>query len=315
MEMHQIRYFIAAAELLNFTRAAEACNVTQPVLTRAIQKLEDELGGPLFRREGRRTHLTELGRKVHPRFEQALSLTRLAQEEALDFSRMVSAKLDLGCMCTIAPTRVISLVQFFSQKAPQLELCIHEATGRRLIERLLAGELDVALVALPVPSDELHAHALFEERYLITFPKGHRFEKLNSVPVSELDGENYLRRLNCEYLDVFASQGFEIEGDIVNRFQSEHESWVQAMVIAGLGCAVMPESLATNPELQSRPLVDPEIKRTVSIVTRRGRRHTPVVDFVVDLCRRIDWGPTKPAPEALAPCGSPHSLEGRDLTL
>ncbi|MEL7116528.1 MAG: LysR family transcriptional regulator, partial [Pseudomonadota bacterium] len=168
--MHQIRYFVAAADLLNFTRAAESCNVTQPALTRAIQKLEEELGGPLFRREGRRMHLTELGRKVHPRFEQALSLTKLAQEEALDFSRMVNAKLDLGCMCTIAPARVMSLIQFFNRKAPQLELCIHEASGRQLVDKLLAGELDVAIVALPVPSEELHAHALFEERYLITFP-------------------------------------------------------------------------------------------------------------------------------------------------
>ena len=301
MEMHQIRYFVAAAELLNFTRAAESCNVTQPALTRAIKKLEEELGGPLFRREGRRMHLTELGRKVHPRFEQALSLTKLAQEEALDFSRMVNAKLDLGCMCTIAPSRVMSLIQFFNCKAPQLKICIHEASGRSLVEKLLSGELDVAILALPVPTEELNAHALFEERYLITFPSGHRFESLDAVPLAELDGENYLRRLNCEYLDVFDAQGYEMKGDTVNRFESEHESWVQAMVIAGWGCAVMPESLAVQPELQSRPLIDPEIKRTVSVVPRRGRRHTPVVDFVVDLCRRIDWGPSRPEGETNTP--------------
>ncbi|MFK7943544.1 MAG: LysR family transcriptional regulator [Paracoccaceae bacterium] len=93
MEIHQMRYFVAMSEHLNFTHAAETCNVSQPALTRAIQKLEDELGGPLFRREGRRTHLTELGRMVRPRFEQALSLTDLARDEALDFSQTVNAKL------------------------------------------------------------------------------------------------------------------------------------------------------------------------------------------------------------------------------
>ncbi|MEO0912383.1 MAG: LysR family transcriptional regulator, partial [Pseudomonadota bacterium] len=81
MELHQLRYFLAVAETLNFTRAAEECGVSQPSLTRAIQKLEAEMGGPLFRREGRRTHLTELGRTVFPRFQQAVSLTELARTE------------------------------------------------------------------------------------------------------------------------------------------------------------------------------------------------------------------------------------------
>lgn len=258
------------------------------------------MGGPLFRREGRKTHLTELGRKVHPRFEQALSLTRMAQEEALDFSRMVNARLDLGCMCTIAPSRVMSMVEFFGRRAPQLELRIHEASGRQLIQRLLDGDLDVALIALPEASDDLQAHPLFEEPYRITFPEGHRFAAFEQVPLRALKGERFLRRLNCEYLDICEAEGPVMEGDTVCKFESEHESWVQAMVIAGLGCAVMPESLALHSELQSRDLVDPQVRRTVSVVTRRGRRHTPVVDFFVDLCRRLDWSPPNTAGARMA---------------
>ena len=289
MEMHQIRYYVSVAETLNFTRAAERCNVTQPALTRAIKKLEDELGGPLFRREGRNTHLTELGRMVRPRFEQALSLTDLAREEALDFSTMVNAKLDLGVMCTIAPSSIMSLIEFFSRKAPQLKLVIHESSGRRLAERLISGDLDVALVAPPEVVEDLRAVPLFTEDYVVTFPGGHRFGAMDAVPVAELAGEQYLRRVNCEYLDIFEAEGHQHRFATDQRFQSEHESWVQAMVIAGLGCAIMPKSLTHHAELQSRPLIEPAVSRTISVVTRRGRRHTAVVEFFVDLCQRIEW--------------------------
>ncbi len=307
--MHQIRYFVAVAQTLNFTRAAEQCGVTQPALTRAIQKLEEELGGPLFRREGRQSHLTELGRMVRPRLEQALSLTDLARSEAVDFSRMVNGTLDLGVMCTIAPASVISLIEFFSRQAPQLKLVLHEATGRRLAEKLIAGELDIALIAMSAYDDALIAEPLFSEPYVITFPKGHRFLDMDAVPVAELAGERYLKRVNCEYLDIFEAEGFEYHYGTDHRFQSEHESWIQAMVIAGLGCAVMPQSLALHPELRHRLLVEPKVERTISIVTKRGRRHTPVVEFFVKLCRKMHWGsPENGIKQTLPPNTEPSQI-------
>ena len=304
MELHQIRYFVAAAETLNFTRAAEICGVSQPSLTRAIQKLEEELGGPLFRREGRRTHLTELGRMVRPRLEQALSLTLLARDEALDFSNMVTAPLTLGCMCTIAPSSLISLVEHFSQRVPQLRLRLREASGRRIVEMLLDGEIDVALLVLPRYPDALESHRLFEERYVVGFSRGHRFERMEEVPVRELAGERYLKRLNCEYLEFFEEVEGEWPCDLDVRYQSEHESWVQAMAIAGLGCAILPEGLSMHAELLRRPLVEPEIARTISIATVRGRRHMPVVDLFVRLSRAMAWGPSEGRKAEPAPGGA-----------
>jgi len=288
MEMHQIRYFLAMVEHLNFTRAAEACNVAQPSLTRAIRKLEDELGGPLFRREGRKTHMTELGRMVRPRLEQALALTEAARSDAIDFSRMVNAPLTLGCMCTIAPASVMSLIEFFSRRAPQLNLHLREAAGSQLVELLLDGEIDVALIGLPAYPDALSAIPMFDEPYVIAFPKDHRFEGAETVRLDDLIGERYLRRSNCEYLDFLEAAGVSFHDGVDLRFESEHESWVQAMVVAGLGCAVMPKGLAMHPGLKHRPLVDPELTRTISVVTRRGRKHTPVVEFFVNLCQRVD---------------------------
>jgi DNA-binding transcriptional LysR family regulator len=96
MELHEIRYFLAMCDALNFTRAAERCHVTQPALTRAIQKLEAEFGGLLFSRERNRVHLTELGRLVQPNLEDALSRTVTAKTEAGRFLRLESADLRIG---------------------------------------------------------------------------------------------------------------------------------------------------------------------------------------------------------------------------
>ena len=101
MEMHQIRYFLAVCETLNFTRAAENCNVTQPALTRAIQKLEEELGGLLFRRERHLTHLTDLGRLMRPQLEQIWQQTEAAKTTAKSFLKLEDAALNVGLMCTI----------------------------------------------------------------------------------------------------------------------------------------------------------------------------------------------------------------------
>src|SRR5918993_3827797 len=110
MEMHQIRYFLAVCEELNFTRAAERCNVAQPSLTRAIKLLEEELGGPLFHRERSNTHLSELGRMVKPYLEQVYDQAQEAKRQALEFTRLKKTSLKLGVMCTIQPNQLIELV-------------------------------------------------------------------------------------------------------------------------------------------------------------------------------------------------------------
>ncbi|HEY7799990.1 MAG TPA: LysR family transcriptional regulator, partial [Hyphomonadaceae bacterium] len=116
MEMQQIRYFVALKRELNFTRAAEVCNVSQPALTRAIQALEAELGGPLFHRERSATHLSELGRMMAPYLESILNQSQAVKERAKEFGRLENLELKVGAMCTIGPT-VLSefIVRFYSQ--------------------------------------------------------------------------------------------------------------------------------------------------------------------------------------------------------
>ena len=145
MEMHQVRYFLAVCRTLNFTRAAERCNVAQPSLTRAIQKLEEELGGALFRRERNRTHLTDLGRLMQPHLRALQDASLAASAEAEDYHKLERAPLRLGVMCTIGPAR---LVNFF---------LLQDALGTE--RRVGAGPTSVVLQAAVHPVRVLHVDA------------------------------------------------------------------------------------------------------------------------------------------------------------
>ncbi len=289
MEMHQVRYFLAVCEALNFTRAAEACHVAQPSLTAAIKKLEAELGGELFRRERSRTHLTELGKLMKPHLETIYGASEAAKADAGGFTSLENAEIHLGVMSTIGPAQMIDFIAKLSEKIPTIELNIREAAGRDLVTSLLEGELDVGLIGLPEFSDRLNAIPLFSERYTIAFAKGHRFERMNTIPLGELDGEDYLVRLHCEFTDHFEALGFEADHDVNVRYSSEREDWIQAMVLARMGCSIMPEFLPVLPGIATRPVVEPEVARTISLVTVAGRRHSPAVGALVRLAKNYPW--------------------------
>lgn len=290
MEIHQIRYFLAVSESLNFTRAAEACHVSEPSLTRAVQKLEDELGGPLFRRERGDTGLTELGRLMKPYLEQTLGTVDAARHEAQRFKKLERAPLTLGVMCTIGPARLVPLVNRLATKVPGLELKLREGTGHSIVKSLQAGEVDVAIVGLPSYPDKVRAEPLYRERYVVAYPPGHRFDAMNAVRIADMEGEEYLARVNCEYEDFFkeeTSQNWSVKLNV--RYRSEREDWIQAMILAGMGCAFIPEYLPMFPAIRTRILIDPEISREISLVTARGRRFSPALDLLVRMAKTHDW--------------------------
>ncbi len=288
MEMHQVRYFLALSETLNFTRAAERCNVAQPSLTAAIKKLEAELGGPLFRRERHRSHLTDLGRLMKPHLERIHTTSEVARAEAMAFWDQDKAPLRLGVMCTIGPERMVNLFDRLRSRVPSLDVELKESPGSALVENLMEGDLDIALIGLPEYPDRLDAEALYTEKYVVAFPQGHRFEAMREVPLKELEVENYLARVNCEHprfldtLDISASF-------VVNaKFRSEREDWIQAMIAAGMGVAVMPEFMPSKPGIATRLLVEPEVSRTISLVTVSGRRFSPTIEILVRLARQFE---------------------------
>jgi LysR family hydrogen peroxide-inducible transcriptional activator len=231
MEMHQVRYFLAVCETLNFTRAAERCNVAQPSLTRAIKNLEDELGGPLFHRERNQTHLTDLGKLMQPYIDQVWRQSEEAKTRAKGFVGMKDAPLSIGVMCTIGPTRLIDFMRRFHERHPGVAVHLRDGKGLALQEWLLNGELDLAIYGLPGELDNrLHVKPLFSERFVIAFGAGHRFATLNAVPMRELHGERYLSRVNCEFAD-HVRRIAEERGIAPQRpYRSERDDWILAMV-------------------------------------------------------------------------------------
>lgn len=289
MEARQIRYFLAACETLNFTRAAENCDVAVPTLTRSIKALEDEVGGQLFRRERRLTHLTDLGRLMQQHLADAQKSIDAAEDAARRYGSLED-ELKLGVITTMPGAPLVAFLQDLRQSAPDLKLQIWESHCEELGDALRGGQIDVALMSLPEYGAELRSQELMREPYMVAFPKGHRFEGMNAVPLRELEGQPYVKRLHCEFPSNFMRLGVaKPYKDVAVRYVSEREDWIQAMVLAGLGVTVMPAHLPLLPDLRMRPLVDPEVYRTISLVTVAGRPHSNPVKMAVAAARRTNW--------------------------
>src|SRR4051794_29534648 len=137
MELHQVRYFLALASTLNFTRAAEQCNVTQPALTKGVQKLEQELGGQLIYRERQLTQLTDFGKELLPVFERTMASAEAVRRRAQAFQRKDVAPLRIGLAPSISVSLVLDPIAEVSKFIPGLPLELREATADKLIELLL----------------------------------------------------------------------------------------------------------------------------------------------------------------------------------
>jgi DNA-binding transcriptional LysR family regulator len=296
MEMHQVRYFLAAAKHLNFTRAARECGVSAPSLLRAIKLLEQEFGGPLFNRERAATHLTELGRIALPHLEQVLQESQDAKRKARDFINLKEATLKLGIMCTIAPGQFVELITGFRERYPNVVLRIIDDNARQLQTALLAGDLEAAIYCLPgePPHERTHVLPLFKEQMVIAVARSHALSMKKIIKGMDLNGEPYLDRINCEftgYADRLFSER-QIDGPTV--YQSERDDWILAMIAAGMGYGFLPRSSADYPGVVFRPVVEPEFWRTVNLVTVRGRRHSPAVGALVREVMRVKWQGQKP---------------------
>lgn len=305
MEMQQVRYFLALARTLNFTRAAEQSNVSQPALTRAIQQLEHELGGPLFHRERANTHLSELGRMMLPYLEQIHTQTEAAKQHAKSIKKLDNVTLRIGAMCTIGPAMISDLIVKFRIAHPNVDLEVVEEGSTELMDMLTRGDLNLALFGLPEPLDvRFHGLPLFQERFVLALPPDHPLTAHNVVRCSDTHEEPYVSRANCEIFDYARRQLREQGVHWRKVFSSERDDWVQGMIKAGLGIGFFPELSVTDPGLVTRRLVDPEFVRTISLVTVRGRPHSPAVGAFVQQARSFKWpsGTLDPMPRDPEDC-------------
>ena len=283
MEMHQIRYFLAVCEHAGFSRAAEACGVTQPALTTAVKHLEQEIGGALFYREGRRLVLSEVGRLVKPHLEKLSGEKDAALEAARNFRLLRSTPLRIGVMPTIGPARISDYLALFRNAHPGIETTVSEAPLERLLRLLEDNALDLALASAPegLP-DGFRGEHLYNERYVVAFRPGTRFETMKAVRLDDVSGEPYVDRLSCELREQVMAICGRRKVELYAAFRSEREEWVQSMVQAGLGFAFMPEYSITLPRVLTRPLIEPEVVRAVLAVDVRGRARPPAAKLFVE---------------------------------
>ncbi len=185
MDLDQLRYFLRVAERQNFTRAAAELLISQPALSRSIQKLEEELGQPVFERKPRSVALTDAGTLLQARAQQILTILDDTKAEITDDGQ--SGRLRVGAIPTIAPYFLPGVLRHFSQEFPHATLLVQENTTDALIKSCTQGELDVAILALPIPARYLEVEELFEEELLLVLPLDHPLVDHEKIRISDVE--------------------------------------------------------------------------------------------------------------------------------
>lgn len=289
MEMHQVRYFVALARTLNFTRAAEECNVTQPSLTRAIKLLEHELGGELVRRERGLTHLTELGRRVLPLLTQCHESAVTARETAAAMKRrkVASLRLALPDGVPIGPFagHLGELVRVFEG----LALDIRRGGPAETAAALRDGEADLA-VAEPesMTWERFESWPLFRDGVAAAVAPWHRLAEDASATPASLRGERLAlsRRASAPGLDgALDALGLEP----VARITVCADADARALAAAGAAVAVGPRSALNDPGLTTRPVDGLDLWRDLRLYAVAGRFREPPAAMLAMLLRAADW--------------------------
>ncbi len=192
MELHQLRYFCAVAETGSFSRAAQHSHVSQPSLSQQILKLEGELGVRLFDRLGRSVRLTEVGKAFLPRALSVLRELEAARGDVVESKESVSGQVAVGVIPTVAPYFLPPVLAAFAKLFPKSTVTVVEEITPVLLERLRAGSIDIALLALPVRGHEFEALPLITEPLFAALPRNHRLSRNKTVALGELRKEPFL---------------------------------------------------------------------------------------------------------------------------
>ena len=282
LEMHQVRYFLAVARHLNFTRAAEEVRVAQPALTRAIQKLEIELQGPLFRRERANTHLTELGKVMLPHLQAAHSAAETARRHAETMRTQNIGSLSLGVSTDAESDGLSKLLLQAASEMPEVEFSIEALPTFEVERRLMAGEFAAALLApLMEKNERLDLYLVHDDDLVVAFAEPHRFLSQTVVPLEALDGEPLVERIGCPVEDAVAA-AMNARGLGRNvRHRCNDLRWMATIVRQGQGCAILPRSRAEFHGLTFKALDGLALSYRTALATVSGRRYSRALGWLI----------------------------------
>lgn len=292
MEMHQIRYFLAVADTLNFTRAAEACHVAQPSLSRAVGKLEEELGGDLFRRERNRTHLTDLGRDMRPLLRQAFDSAAAAKAQAASYNSAARAPLRIGLSLTVRLDLITPMLGELSRAFPGLELHLVRAPAAEILAALEAGEIELGVAADTIMEwDRLDHWPMFEEGFvLLAAPDPDR----PAVTQSAIDEATVIARPYCETLGAHRTATAAGGGEPRHRHEVSSDEDAARLAGCGMGVAILPESTGRLLAGSVVAIDGFEQARTVRAYGVAGRQRSAAASAMLSLLRAADWSAIAP---------------------
>ena len=290
MEMHQVRYFLAVTRTLNFTRAADECNVTQPSLTRAIKQLEAELGGDLFRRERPAAQLTELGLRMHPLLKQCYDAAIGARSLASSFKSGEVGALRIALTHAVDLALLIPHLEQLKRLFNRLEFRLLRGTAREVGEMLKKGEAELGIAAeIEGDWDRLDSWPLFTEGFQLVVSQDHPMAAQDSIKIDDLKAEQFLSRSYCEHVGRIGEslRAHQIDVDHSHELSSERD--LIELVEANIGVALMPRSVSTPGSLKRADIDDLDLRRTVQLYGIAGRERTAVATAVMKMLRGADW--------------------------
>ncbi|MDP0499175.1 MAG: LysR family transcriptional regulator [Verrucomicrobiales bacterium] len=284
MEFQQIRYFLAVAELHNFTRAAERCNVAQPSLSQQIKKLENELGGPLFHRLGRKVVLTEQGELLEPSARRIL----LEHDNAIDrlgdsFSR--GGTVAFGATLTIAPYLIPGLLEKIGNERV-LELRIEENFTEKLLEKVRAGTLDFAIMSSPVDEPDLLVKVIGKESFVAVMPRGHRLMDQQEVGLSDILAEPFLElsHIHCagQQINEICNMNAGVKNTV---FLSSQIETIRRLVREKQGVTILPRMAvrSADDELGVKEISGAKLEREITLVQHPDRYLTKSARGLIEL--------------------------------
>jgi len=290
MEMHQVRYFLAVARTLNFTKAADECNVAQPSLTRAIKLLEGELGGDLFRRERPRAMLTPLGERMYPLLKQCYDSAQSARALAAMINDGEVGSLKIAVSSSIELGLILNEVNELRRSFSEIELKILRGTGPQLVEYLKAGDAELAVAAsIGEAWDRLDTWKLFDEPFDMVFNRSHRLANHEIIGLEDLKRERFLLRSHCEkgadLAELLRASGLNAD----NRHEVSSDQDLLALLDANIGIGFLPRTVNTPPSLVRAALPGFDLGRTVCLYGVAGRQRTPVAATFMKMLRAAKW--------------------------
>src|ERR1700759_1167094 len=291
MELRQLRYLVALAEELNFTRAAEREHVAQPALSQQIRRLEDEVGLPLVERTTRQVGLTEAGSVLVARARRVLAELDAAGTELQALRGMDTGHVTIGSMHTMGPVDLSLPLALFHDRHPGVGLTVREQSSEEMAEMLRVDELDLAFLSVTerVESHGLGLHQLVSEELVVVLPVDHPLSGRSKVRMAELAEEQFISfRAGARLRELLFAAGRQAGFEPRVTLESNESQRICRLVARGFGVAILPRSDAERPveaEISVVRLVEPSLRRGITLASGEGRRLPPAVAAFRDLAR------------------------------